>query len=46
MPPAKVAPSNESHHRGRILLALKQNGMRLPENVSIEGLWAPWFYGK
>lgn len=38
--------AHESHHRGQILLALKQNGMRLPEKVSIEGVWGRWFSGK
>ena len=34
--------SHESHHRGQIALALKQNGMRLPDKVAIEGLWQKW----
>ncbi len=34
--------SHESHHRGQIMLALKQNGMRMPDRVSIDGLWARW----
>ncbi|MGH8004389.1 MAG: DinB family protein, partial [Limisphaerales bacterium] len=34
--------SHESHHRGQIMLALKQNGMRMPEKVSMGGLWAKW----
>ncbi len=38
--------SHESHHRGSIMLALKQNGMRLPEKVSIQGLWGKWMFGK
>lgn len=37
--------AHESHHRGQILLALKQNGMRLPESVAVQGLWGRWFYG-
>ena len=37
--------SHESHHRGSIALALKQNGLRLPEEVAIRVLWEKWFYG-
>lgn len=35
--------AHESHHRGQILLALKQNGMRLPDEVAVNGLWGRWF---
>lgn len=38
--------SHESHHRGQIMLALKQSGMRLSENVSVQGLWGKWMWGK
>lgn len=38
--------SHESHHRGQILLALKQQGMRLPEKIALEGLWGRWMWGK
>lgn len=38
--------SHESHHRGQIMLALKQNGMRLSEDVAIQGLWGKWMWGK
>lgn len=38
--------SHESHHRGQILLALKQNGMKLPETVSLQGLWRSWMWGR
>ena len=34
--------SHESHHRGQTMLALKQNGMRMPDKVAIDGLWARW----
>jgi uncharacterized damage-inducible protein DinB len=35
--------SHESHHRGQILLALKQNGMRMSDKVGLQGVWMPWF---
>ena len=38
--------SHESHHRGSILLALKQNGMRMPDRISMDGLWASWYRGE
>ncbi len=38
--------SHESHHRGSIMLALKQNGMRMPEKVAIQGLWGKWMWGE
>lgn len=38
--------AHESHHRGQIALALKQNGMRLPEKVAIGALWLSWYWGK
>jgi uncharacterized damage-inducible protein DinB len=38
--------SHESHHRGQVMLALKQNGLRLPERVALQGLWGKWTFGK
>ncbi len=38
--------AHESHHRGQILLALKQNGMRMPEKVSVQGMWGRWIFGR
>ncbi|HXE56523.1 MAG TPA: hypothetical protein VNK43_00840, partial [Gemmatimonadales bacterium] len=38
--------AHESHHRGQILLGLKQRGMRLPERVALQGVWGKWFWGK
>lgn len=38
--------SHESHHRGQIALALKQNGMKLPQDVAIRSLWREWYWGK
>jgi uncharacterized damage-inducible protein DinB len=38
--------AHDSHHRGQILLALKQSGRRLPERIALEGVWGKWIYGK
>lgn len=38
--------AHESHHRGSILLALKQNGMRMPDKVALTGVWLTWYWGK
>jgi uncharacterized damage-inducible protein DinB len=38
--------AHESHHRGQIALALKQNGTRLPERVALQGLWGKWIFGR
>lgn len=38
--------AHESHHRGSILLALKQNGMRMPDKVGLTGVWLTWYWGK
>jgi len=37
---------NEQALSGQVMLALKQNGMRLPEKISIQGLWGKWIWGK
>lgn len=38
--------SHESHHRGQIALALKQNGLRLPDKVAINVIWYKWYFGE
>ena len=38
--------AHESHHRGSILLALKQNGMRMPEKVALTAVWLTWYWGE
>ncbi|HVH70287.1 MAG TPA: DinB family protein, partial [Candidatus Dormibacteraeota bacterium] len=35
--------AHDSHHRGQIALALKQNGLRLPEKVALKEIWYPWY---
>jgi len=37
--------AHDSHHRGQIALALKQNGMRLADKVALGRIWYPWFGG-
>jgi uncharacterized damage-inducible protein DinB len=37
--------AHDSHHRGQVALALKQNGMRLPEKVAIRDVWYSWYGG-
>ena len=35
--------SHESHHRGSVLLALKQAGIRMPDKITMDGLWGTWY---
>ena len=37
--------AHDSHHRGQIALALKQNGMRLPARVALNDIWYSWYAG-
>ena len=34
--------AHDSHHRGSIMLALKQNGIKMPDKVSLDGMWLTW----
>lgn len=38
--------SHESHHRGSILIALKQNGLRMPDAIALEDVWGRWIDNK
>jgi uncharacterized damage-inducible protein DinB len=38
--------AHDSQHRGQILLALKQSGMRMPARVALNGMWGKWIDGK
>lgn len=38
--------AHESHHRGQILLAVKQSGLRLPQQVTLDGMWRRWIFAK
>ena len=37
--------AHDSHHRGQIALALKQNGLRLPQKVAVNDIWYSWYGG-
>jgi len=34
--------AHESHHRGQILLALKQSRLKVSDKVALEGMWMRW----
>lgn len=41
-PPIAHLIAHESHHRGQIMLAIKQADMKMPDKVAVDGLWGPW----
>jgi len=34
--------AHESHHRGQIMLALKQSDKRLPKEIAVQVIWGKW----
>ena len=38
--------AHESHHRGSIMLALKQNGLKMPEKIALSAVWYNWYFRK
>jgi uncharacterized damage-inducible protein DinB len=38
--------AHESHHRGSIMLALKQNELKMQDSIALQGLWGRWMWGK
>jgi uncharacterized damage-inducible protein DinB len=34
--------AHESHHRGSVMLALKQNGIKISDKIALEGIWYTW----
>jgi uncharacterized damage-inducible protein DinB len=38
--------SHDSHHRGQLAIALRQNGKKLPQDVATKALWQNWYRGK
>jgi len=37
---------HEAHHRGQILLTLKQNDFKLSDDIKLKGIWGKWIFGK
>jgi len=38
--------SHESHHRGSMMMALMQHGMKMKQDAAIRNIWGKWMWGE